>query len=424
MGCAYWSDGLETVVASVTSRGSNQIGFAWGATMKTDTDTRLGLAHPNVLSAAWLGVVAPQGVLVMPLIVSDLSGRLGLSISESGIFASAALGGACCAGILQAATVTTASWRFNAILFAILLVASYAALALGTSYWFSVLFMFTAGAGIGALLALAFTAIEQTGHQVRATGLMFGAQAAVGSLLATLIPALSGVSHEAVYVVLVATSTTAFFAAPFLGSRPVRTIAAPVKTAAPVTSNSLSLLLALLGWGCINFANGGFWPLIGELALKTGQTNAAVGGAVSAALACSIVGGFFAMLVGHRWGDLPPLLVIGAGTVVSVIGIVAGAGSVGFVASMCLFGFLWNFGPPYQIPIISRNDDSGRGMPLALVFMKLFMAVGPTIYGFVAECAGALPAGLIAAAMATLSTILLAGLAVTRRNRPAPAIVS
>jgi predicted MFS family arabinose efflux permease len=81
--------------------------------------------------------------------------------------------------------------------------------------------------------------------------------------------------------------------------------------------------------------------------------------------------------------------------------------SVGsLIVALTAFGFVWNFGPSYQLSLVSELDPSGRGMSLAVLAMKLAMAIAPACYGLLARNWSYRTASILAALMATFSTLV------------------
>lgn len=361
-----------------------------------------------VLGPVWLCVVAAQGTLMLPLIVGDLAHHLALSTSQAGLFATVAMLGATVAAGFQVVLIRELSWRKMAGATIVVLIAAFAILGTRPVYAISLACVSMLGFGMGGGLSLANAAMARTGQQTRAVGLALGLMGIVGSALASLKSIVGTAQNDmGFYFVLIGVGLTGVIA-----SRSLPNCAPPVQALSPSddvthTKAGWQFFAALLAWGAINFASGGFWPLFERIGAASQHTPEAIDHAISLSLLFSTVGGFAAVALGRRVGLIAPLAATGLLTAASVFGITVSSSIAAYTGALCLFGFLWNFGPPYQLPVVSAVDPSGRGMPAAVLSMKIFMAIGPFAYGLIAERFGFSTAGALAALIAALSSVLL-----------------
>lgn len=346
---------------------------------------------------------------MMPLLVGSMANRLDLAATQTGLLASAAMLGASLAAALQILVIRRVRWRSMALFLLAMQALGYASLATRPGYALALLAMAGLGAGFGGLLGLGQAAMAETAHQTRALGLTLALMGVVGSGLAGVAGLLG--SDFARLALLIAVCV---FAAPaaFQLQEPVPRQSTLPGAAQGRRIGGVRFLLAVLAYGLMNLANGGFWPLVERMAVAAHRPAGLVNEAVSLALLASTGGGLAALILGPRVGLFAPIMVTGFLTAACVIGIAASLAPSIFVSALVLFGFLWNFGPAYQLPAITAVDPEGRGMPAAVLAMKLCMAVGPVSYGLIAERAGYLAAGITAAGAALAASLLLASLVV------------
>jgi predicted MFS family arabinose efflux permease len=361
----------------------------------------------SLWAAIWLGAIGPQGIYMMPLIIGGLASRFHLGPAQSGFAASAALSGACVAAVFQAIVIRTLSWRVMAIAIAIVASAAYLSLAAHPSFELSLAALFFAGLGMGVLLILGLTAVGDSPARARGIGFIFGIQAGISVMISLAVSVgNAAMSDTALLRLLAAATLTAVLVAPLLPSKPSPAPAVVSRDAGVDAGSWISLTLALLAWGAINFANGGFWPLVERIAVSNGNSTLIVDRAISIAIFASVLGGFAAGTLGERLGRLAPLILVGVLTASSVLVVAMGSSVGSLIVALTAFGFVWNFGPSYQLSLVSELDPSGRGMSLAVLAMKLAMAIAPACYGLLARNWSYRTASILAALMATFSTLV------------------
>ncbi|MGE0045176.1 MAG: hypothetical protein AB7T08_05395, partial [Hyphomonadaceae bacterium] len=143
-----------------------------------------------------------------------------------------------------------------------------------------------------------------------------------------------------------------------------------------------------------------------RLGASGGFSHAEISQAISFSSLAGIAGAATAMILGRTIGIFLPLMVVGVGSALAIVGVAYGATPIIFAAAMTAFGFFWNFAPPYQLPIIAGADQAGNGMAWSILTLKVFMAAGPIVYGPIADSFGFRAASIVAAAAAILSTLL------------------
>ena len=376
-------------------------------------------ATKKIIASALLATIAPQGVWMMPLIVGSFAGRIEMSNSGAGLLASVALLGACLMALAQALLYRLARQRMVTGACLVALIVAYGGLMLTPSYGLGLLLMGILGLGMGGLLVIAMTAAAQTGKQTQVIALGFVGQ---GALAAALAWAVSLVSEtEAVTwlpLLLLGTAVAGLAAIPGIPNAPMAETRRIVDTDAPGLEavGRWPLILALAAWGLINFSNGGFWPMIERTAAADGFANADISRAMSMTSMAGLVAALGTLVIGRRFGLRWPIILTGLGTVVSIMAIVWTPTLPTFNGAMILFGLLWSVGPAYQLPVVAEADSAGSGMAWSILVMKASMAVGPVIYGALADYSGYVLAGVVSSIAAGVSTLLfIAALLASRR---------
>lgn len=356
---------------------------------------------------AVLGVVfntiGPLGVWLMPLIIGLLSHRFTLTNTEAGYLASSALFGACSMAFVQALFYKILRQRRVAVLSLGLLVAAYLLLLLQPSFAAALAIMLILGLGMGGLLVVGMTAGAKSGLVTQVAGAGLIGQASVSAVIAFIVSHFSADSVTTLLpVFLAATTLIGFRVVPWVSVAAIK----PSHETAKASRPSSALILSITGFGLINFASGGFWPFIERAGAQAGLSAAEIGQAISFSSLSAIAGAGFAILLGRRAGTMIPLLAIGVGTFAAVMGIVTGTSVWSFSAAMILFGFLWNLGPPCQLPVIARADQAGNAMAISILVLKVSMAAGPLVYGPLADHYGFRAVGICAGIAALLSSLL------------------
>lgn len=359
-----------------------------------------------------LNAIGPLGVWSMPLILAAFGHSLALNNTGAGMLASAALTGACIMALLQAMLFRVLPQRALAMACFGALLLAYSGLAMPLTFASALCLMFLLGLGMGGLLVLSLNAAEASEQISRVSAAGLVSQAGISAAIAWVVSHYVGEQADHVLVALLVTITAASLVVlPWVPKGP-SSLARRDRNTPAVSS---TIVIALIAWGFANFAAGGFWPLTERIGAANGISASEIGQAIAYSSLAGIAGGGAAMLLGRAF-DLPiAILVIGIGTAATLGGVVTSTSAAGFALAMISFGFLWNFGPPYQLPVISETDGTGNGMAWAILFMKVSMAAGPLAYGPLADAYGFRAAGLLAIATSIVSAgLFLAVLAMKR----------
>lgn len=377
-------------------------------------ESKTSWLNRQAVAGAVCNIVGPLGVWLMPLIIGLLSHRYALTNTQAGYLASSALFGACAMAFVQALFYKILRQRRVATLSLILLAAAYLLLLVQPSFAVANAIMLMLGLGMGGLLVVGMTAAARSGLIARVAGAGLIGQASFSAALAFIVSHFSPDGGTTLLPVLLAATTLAGFCVlPWITVEAIK----PSHDAAKAGRPSSALVMSFTGFGLINFASGGFWPLTERAGAAAGLSAFEVGQAVSLSSLSAIAGAGFAILLGRMAGTIGPALAIGVGTVVAVMGIVMGTTLWSFSAAMILFGFLWNLGPPCQLPIIAAADRAGNSMAISILVLKVSMAAGPLVYGPLADNFGFRSAGICASVAALVSSALFIKVLLDARQR-------
>jgi hypothetical protein len=159
----------------------------------------------------------------------------------------------------------------------------------------------------------------------------------------------------------------------------------------------------------------GVWVYIEPLATQAGIAPATLGYAVPLSLAMQVLGAGTAALLAER---LPPFTVI-AGTTILDLAIVAVLAAHPapplFLTTIALFGFLWLFVLPFQVPLIIAADPSRRAAVLIAGAQLIGSSLGPLAASALVSDVDVRPVLWLGAGCVVVSAILM-GLAGANRQ--------
>jgi hypothetical protein len=133
------------------------------------------------------------------------------------------------------------------------------------------------------------------------------------------------------------------------------------------------------------------------------------------ALVAQVAGALIATLAAHRMPTVATLVVAAAGCMASLVVMAGHPGDFVFMGAVAVFGFLWLFTLPFQIPLLFRADPTRRTALLLAGAQLLGGSAGPQITGLFATDTALRPALAAAGLLFGLSgTAALAALALIR----------
>jgi hypothetical protein len=272
-----------------------------------------------------------------------------------------------------------------------------------------------AGLGGGILVWLAVALITHGRAPARLSGIFLAGQTAAQAVIAALLPITFMPAHGANggFAVLAVISALSIGTISFL---PASLPELPKDDQAGGGFN-------LAGWlglaSAFLFMAGivGTWVFIDPVAVLAGITPAIAQYTVAVALAAQVAGALVATLVAHRLPAGITLVASCVGCILSLAVMAGRPGDVAFMAAIIVFGFLWLFTLPCEIPLLFRADSTRRAAMLLAGAQLLGGAAGPQVTGLFATETALKPALAAAAALFVLSAgAVLVALAMIRKQ--------
>jgi MFS transporter, DHA1 family, inner membrane transport protein len=263
-----------------------------------------------------------------------------------------------------------------------------------------------AGLGGGILVWIAVGMITHGRVPARLSGIFLAVQTAAQAMLAALLPVTLMPAHGANggFLVLSVISALSALTLPLLPAS-LPDLPQPEEGAGGI---NLPGIVGLASSFCFMSGIVGLWVFIDPLAHMDGISPAIAQYAVALALAAQVMGALAATVLAHR---LPPgatLLGSGAGCLAAIAVLAGTPGDAAFMAAVLLFGFLWLFTLPFQIPLLIRADPTRRAAMLLAGAQLLGGSAGPQITGLFATETALRPALAADAALFGLCILLTA----------------
>jgi predicted MFS family arabinose efflux permease len=285
---------------------------------------------------------------------------------------------------------------------------------------------FVAGFAGVALMSVAFSFISRHAAPDRYFALFIAAQMAAGALATIVVDGMAAdggaAAIFAAFALFAGCSIPLALLVPRGAERARPASASTTGVAGLVTSTGALAVLAtqvIFGTGVM---------LIWSYAARIGEAHdlpsASVAEALSFSLLSSIVGALCASAVGRR---VRVDVSLAAGSALMVAAAVLATSSnapMSFFVAIALFGFGWNFLPPFQLGIAADLDPSGRLAVLNIALVKLGYAFGTASAGVLASGGSGYALHSAAAAacfVAALATALVARAQSVAVHKPRPA---
>jgi predicted MFS family arabinose efflux permease len=252
------------------------------------------------------------------------------------------------------------------------------------------LLQFCAGFAGVVLMSVTFAFISQRTAKDSYFALFIASQMATGALATLLVERIAG--DDGARTIFGFLAFCAAAAIPLVLLMPRESAAAPeeprglagaVKLVASPGSLAVLATQVLFGAGIMLI-----WSYAARIGEGHGLPRAAVAGALSFSLLSSIVGALSASALGRRI-RVDASLMAGTALIVAAAALATHADEAGaFFLAIALFGFGWNFIPPFQLGIAADIDPSGRLVVLNIALVKLGYAVGAASGGLLAARGG------------------------------------
>lgn len=148
------------------------------------------------------------------------------------------------------------------------------------------------------------------------------------------------------------------------------------------------------------------WGFMERIGNEMGVSDSAVGNILSLSVIVAIAGAMIGAGVGNRFGQVKPLLVAFALTLISVFCLRYGSGTLLFLVTSCAINVLLQVCVIYQMGLVVVKDNSGKLTVMIAFILAAGGAVGPGVAGTIIEFSGYSTMYFVLGAAIVLSAIL------------------
>lgn len=150
------------------------------------------------------------------------------------------------------------------------------------------------------------------------------------------------------------------------------------------------------------------WLYLGPLSRETGHPQKVTALAFQIAIAMQIAGGFGAIVLAQRAKPMVVICIGAIGSAVIALSAVSGPPPSIFIVTIAVFGFLWMFAIPFQIPLLIEADPTRNAVMLGGSAQLFGYAAGPFLASLIVQSAGTRAPLLLGAALFLVSVALAA----------------
>jgi DHA1 family inner membrane transport protein len=238
-----------------------------------------------------------------------------------------------------------------------------------------------AGLGEGVLVWVAIGFIVRTAAPERWSGVYLALQTLAQFAVASGLGAVAAGSGAG-FATLAAITAAGLLAVPLLprGYAPLAPVGTPGDAASPAARGALALLGVLLYLACVVAV----WVYVEPLGLARGVPAAWVRVIAPLSLAMQVLGAGAATLLADRLPARATLVAVAAGNVALIAVMASAPSTLAFVAASAVFGFLWLFAMPFQIPLVIAADPTRRAAQLIGGAQLAGSGAGPFAAGMIA----------------------------------------
>jgi predicted MFS family arabinose efflux permease len=339
---------------------------------------------PNSMAArVFLSFLATAGMFyvnILPALVDGLITALGFTNQQAGAVASANIYGAAAGAFLIVFLVKHLNWQWTALALLLGLIACDVASIYVDQPDTMVDLRSLDGFIGGTLVGLSYAVFSRTEHPDKTFGVLLFVQFGLGGLGVMVLPYLVGLfGTKALFLALIAFTTTALIMLPFLPAYPVNAEDAAAKKALHGKIKALPLVLTLIAIFLFQASNNALYAYIIGLGNFFGQEGAIVNTTLGVAAWLGLVGAGLVVLFSDKYGYQK---VLWAGMAVTIIGNAAllySGNDLMWILANCLVGITWAFTIAYLLGLVSRFDTAGQMAALGGFASKMGLASGPAL---------------------------------------------
>ncbi|WP_109512680.1 MFS transporter [Pseudomonas ovata] len=369
------------------------------------------------------GLVSGAGALllnVLPVLFGAFAERFGLGEHQLGNLALAMNLGFGALGLASLLWIHRLSWRIISVLSSVLVIGAVLSVLRDPSYEALLVIMALAGAGTGALYALAMTIFGDSSQPERAFGFKLGIETIPGAFLLIVLPvAIAPVWGFEGMLITIALAMVVMGIVPLPWvprrserQREVESGAAPVDCPQSRAIVWLSLVASLV------FLTGimSVWAFLELMGKKTGLSADTIGAVLALGFLINAGGGFIASALGLKAGRFMPVAVVVLAELLGLVALAQFSSLTAYVVGALCFLFSISFVLAYTFGVMAEFDLSGKLVALGALCLSLGAAFGPAIGGFLIEQFG-YPAVLVFSGACSVVVLAVYGVAVLKVQR-------
>lgn len=376
------------------------------------------------------GLVSGAGALllnVLPVLFGAFAERFGLGEHQLGNLAMAMNLGFGAFGLASLLWIHRLSWRVISALSSALVVGAILCVLRDPSYDVLLAIMALAGAGTGALYALAMTIFGDSSQPERAFGFKLGIETVPGALLLIVLPvAVAPVwGFEGMLITItiaIAMVVMGILPLPWVPRRSERHLEA-CGTAVRIASAESRTIVWLSLVASLVFLTGimSVWAFLELMGKKTGLASDTIGMVLALGFLINAGGGFIASAIGLKVGRFMPVAVVILAELLGLVALAQFSSLTTYVAGVICFLFSIGFVLAYTFGVMAEFDLSGKLVALGALCLSLGAAFGPAIGGFLIEAFG-YSAVLMFSGACSVAVLVIYGAAVLRTQLAFPRI--
>lgn len=366
------------------------------------------------------GLVSGAGALllnVLPVLFGALTERFGLGEHQLGNLAMAMNLGFGAFGLASLLWIHRLSWRLISALSSAVVVGAVLTVMRDPSYEMLLLIMALAGAGTGALYALAMTIFGDSSQPERAFGFKLGIETVPGALLLIVLPvAVAPVWGFEGMLITIALAMVAMgiLPLPWVPRRSERQLDAS-EAAVRIASTESRAIVWLSLLASLVFLTGimSVWAFLELMGKKTGLTSDTIGLVLALGFLINAGGGFIASAIGLKMGRFLPVAAVILAELLGLVALAQFSSLTSYVIGVICFLFSISFVLAYTFGVMAEFDLSGKLVALGALCLSLGAAFGPAAGGFLIEAFGYW-AVLVFSGACSVAVLVIYGVAVLR----------
>lgn len=339
----------------------------------------------SIMARVFLAFLTTAGIFyinIMPALVSGLKEGLGFTNQEAGFVSSSNLYGAAVGALIAVFLVKYINWKKWAYLLLVVIIAiDFTSIFLDSSLTLIIVRAFHGLSG-GLLVGIGFAVISRTLDPDKTFGYLLLIQWGLGGLGIMYLPGLvPEFGTTALFVALISFTAVSLFMLPWLPEYPVAII--DPKAALPAPVRRIPLICNLFAIFLFQAANMGLFAYIIGLGRAEGLSMEFMSPALASASWVALLGSFFVIIIGTRYGRTWPLVFGILLTALCSWALVYSEFKWVYLLTNILIGVTWAFVLPYLFGICSELDKAGQLAALGGFASKMGLASGPMVAAFV-----------------------------------------